>query len=336
LEPLKTTRKKLPESVASLVLIQSRRRCCLCFYFHGDLDWKSSGQIAHINRNRNDNEEGNLAFLCLKHHDDYDSKRSQSKGITKLELLYAKKSLYDALDAQYNNHNRPHRPEDNAEITEVYTEFELSNSVEFYDLVAEFYDERNTQNYEKTYDLIHSLCQDHKGDLSGISICDLGGGTGALLKKFMHHNVHWTNVDLSKKALSVFEKNYAEFSTKAKRPFDIVNGSYPKPNEKFDVVIMSFVLSSLPTNFPFRNLNKIMLPSSVLIIADNHMEYSTGKPFRFKEVNGQNYALKTKPIDPFVLKTQVTKQGFHQEGEVEFIYAHEGRAYSHVQAYKLV
>ncbi len=119
----------------------------------------------------------------------------------------------------------------------------------------------------------------------------------------MHHNVHWTNVDLSNKALSVYEKN--PYAKKEKRPFDIVKGSYPKPNEKFDIVIMSFILSSLPKNFPFQNLSKIMSPTSMLIIADTHTEYSTGKPYGFKDVHGKNYALKIKPIDPVVLNSQV-------------------------------
>lgn len=56
-----------------------------------------NGQIAHINRNRNDNQESNLAFLCFDHHDNYDSTRSQSKGITPNELVHAKSSLYEEL-----------------------------------------------------------------------------------------------------------------------------------------------------------------------------------------------------------------------------------------------
>ena len=64
----------------------------MCFHFHGDLDIKN-GQIAHINKRNNDNSLDNLVYLCFDHHDNYDSRRSQSKGITSLELIHAKNSL---------------------------------------------------------------------------------------------------------------------------------------------------------------------------------------------------------------------------------------------------
>jgi hypothetical protein len=38
------------------------------------------GQIAHLDQDRNNNSTDNLAFLCLKHHDEYDTQPSQSKG----------------------------------------------------------------------------------------------------------------------------------------------------------------------------------------------------------------------------------------------------------------
>lgn len=96
MQSLKKPRKKISIAVESQVLIQSRRRCCLCFHFNGDIGMKN-GQIAHINRDRDDNEETNLAFLCFEHHDNYDSIRSQSKGITTSELTHAKKTLYETL-----------------------------------------------------------------------------------------------------------------------------------------------------------------------------------------------------------------------------------------------
>lgn len=239
------------------------------------------------------------------------------------------------LAAHEDDSNRPHRPEENFRINDYDKIFKLTESVEFYNAIAEFYDERNTQDYEKTYDLIHSLCQDYKGDLSGIRVLDLGGGTGALLKKFRHHNLYWADVDLAQNALSVFENNYAESGKSESRPFDIVNGSYANPNEKFDIVIMSFVLSSLPVNFPFGILNKLMAPDAILIIADNHPHYSTGKLYGFKGVRGKNYALKIKIIDPSVLKTEIENEGFIRKN-IQYVYAKEDRVYSHVQVYKLI
>lgn len=89
-------RKSIPIGIETQVLTESRRRCCLCFHLNGKTDVKS-GQIAHIDRNRTNHAESNLAFLCLEHHNEYDAKRIQSKGFTPSELRHAKRSLYEDL-----------------------------------------------------------------------------------------------------------------------------------------------------------------------------------------------------------------------------------------------
>ncbi len=80
------------------VLTKSRRRCCLCFGLHADLRLKK-GQVAHIDHDRTNSVEDNLAFLCLDHHDEYDAKRSQAKGLTEKEVKYYRGELYSVLKA---------------------------------------------------------------------------------------------------------------------------------------------------------------------------------------------------------------------------------------------
>jgi hypothetical protein len=75
------------------VLLRSRRRCCLCFGLNEDFDEKK-GQVAHLDKDRNNNSPENLAFLCLEHHDAYDSRTSQSKGMTLGEIRAYSESLY--------------------------------------------------------------------------------------------------------------------------------------------------------------------------------------------------------------------------------------------------
>lgn len=78
-------RAKTPRETETDILLQCGRRCCLCFGLHGDLEPKR-GQIAHIDHDASNNLATNLAFLCLAHHDEYDSRTSQSKGFTIHEL----------------------------------------------------------------------------------------------------------------------------------------------------------------------------------------------------------------------------------------------------------
>ena len=59
-------------------------------------DALKKGQIAHLDQDPSNNNLANLAFLCLDHHDEYDSKTSQSKGLTKGEIVRYRDELYAA------------------------------------------------------------------------------------------------------------------------------------------------------------------------------------------------------------------------------------------------
>src|SRR5574341_2037162 len=73
-----------PEAVADVV-VTSRRRCCICFALKGDSTEKK-GQVAHLDRDASNSSVENLVFLCLDHHDQHDSRTSQSKGLTVEEV----------------------------------------------------------------------------------------------------------------------------------------------------------------------------------------------------------------------------------------------------------
>ncbi|HEY7810949.1 MAG TPA: WD40 repeat domain-containing protein [Allosphingosinicella sp.] len=74
------------------VLLEARRRCCACFGLFNDLTLKK-GQISHVDGNPCNNKASNLAFLCLDHHDELDSRTSQSKGLTPQEIRAFKGEL---------------------------------------------------------------------------------------------------------------------------------------------------------------------------------------------------------------------------------------------------
>jgi hypothetical protein len=89
-------RKTVDPKTETEVLTKSARRCCLCVGMNGDWQQKQ-GQIAHIDHDPSNASEDNLVFLCLPHHDQYDSKTSQSKGITEGEVRKYRQELYGAL-----------------------------------------------------------------------------------------------------------------------------------------------------------------------------------------------------------------------------------------------
>jgi phage FluMu protein gp41 len=76
-----TTRAAISRTIIADVLVSSRRRCCLCYALANDAGEKK-GQVAHLDRDSSNSTRENLAFLCLDHHDQYDSRTSQAKGLT--------------------------------------------------------------------------------------------------------------------------------------------------------------------------------------------------------------------------------------------------------------
>ena len=93
----KAQRKKNPKADKD-VLLKSRRRCCLCFGLKGD-HVEKKGQIAHLDHDPANDKPDNLAFLCLEHHDQYDSTTSQSKSLQIGEVKAYREQLYQFLDS---------------------------------------------------------------------------------------------------------------------------------------------------------------------------------------------------------------------------------------------
>lgn len=94
-------RVAIPASVQTSVLVSSRRRCCICYGLKRDTEIKS-GQIAHLDHKNTNNAENNLAWLCLVHHDEYDSVTSQRKSFTISEVKHYRSELIKALGSSFS------------------------------------------------------------------------------------------------------------------------------------------------------------------------------------------------------------------------------------------
>ena len=90
--PTTRTRAAVPKDIEIAILSKSKRRCALCFFLELS-NGVARGQIAHIDRDKTNGVERNLAYLCLEHHDAYDTTPSQSKRFQPQELSQAKDLL---------------------------------------------------------------------------------------------------------------------------------------------------------------------------------------------------------------------------------------------------
>lgn len=111
---MSAVRQRIPTKVKNVVLETSGRRCCISFSLHKD-DGVKRGQIAHLNRDSSHNAPDNLAFLCLAHHDEFDSRTSQSTGFSAPEIKHYQAKLSEYLTELDILLSRKFKPLPNAE-----------------------------------------------------------------------------------------------------------------------------------------------------------------------------------------------------------------------------
>ncbi len=59
------------------------------------------GQLAHLDQDNGNAAEDNLAFLCLEHHDEYDSTPNLSKGLRQREVTNWRDQLYKEMEYRF-------------------------------------------------------------------------------------------------------------------------------------------------------------------------------------------------------------------------------------------
>lgn len=94
-------RKKITANVQKSILINSRRRCAICFGLQRDTSLKN-GQIAHLDQDSANDKEDNLAYLCMDHHDEYDSITRQRKNFTVEEVKHYRSELYRSVKNEFD------------------------------------------------------------------------------------------------------------------------------------------------------------------------------------------------------------------------------------------
>jgi hypothetical protein len=102
-------RKAIPKATQEELLTRCARRCCLCFGLKADFGEKP-GQIAHLDHDASNDDIDNLAWLCLEHHDQYDGRTSQSKGLTMGEVTRYRAELYQAVARMREGIGLSHAP----------------------------------------------------------------------------------------------------------------------------------------------------------------------------------------------------------------------------------
>src|SRR5436309_2662422 len=99
-------RPAIPKLIETAVLTKCHRRCCLCFYLQ-QRDEVRKGQIAHLNHDPTDHRPENLVYLCLDHHDEFDSATSLSKGLSESEVRHYRDCLHQHFEKRATGDSTP-------------------------------------------------------------------------------------------------------------------------------------------------------------------------------------------------------------------------------------
>lgn len=94
----------IPKQIETEVLIRCKRRCAVCYGLNLDTSIQK-GQIAHLDKDSANSELDNLVFLCFNHHDEYDSRTSQSKGLTEGEIRHFRDDLITRIAKTWKESN---------------------------------------------------------------------------------------------------------------------------------------------------------------------------------------------------------------------------------------
>lgn len=99
---MSNTRLTIRKKDENDVLLRSRRICGFCFGLQKDFNIKR-GQIAHLDQNNQNRAFENLMFMCIPHHDEYDSTTSQSKNLTIGEAKEYRDRVYNLVAGEAHN-----------------------------------------------------------------------------------------------------------------------------------------------------------------------------------------------------------------------------------------
>lgn len=194
--------------------------------------------------------------------------------------------------------------------------YDHNNTDKFYDKISKNYDSRNTQYLKHSHFLTVDYLKEYlKNEQSeNIHILDLGGGTGLNIASpfFAEEHINWTYVDSSFEMKNQFEKN----TINAKFNKNIIHSNiedYIKDNNniKFDIIILSFVLTSMPGKINFDDLKRLLKTNGQLIITEIEPEYTINNPNYTVTVDKKKHSLQMNPVNSLELLESAIKSGLN-------------------------
>ena len=203
-------------------------------------------------------------------------------------------------------------------------EFDSRSAADFYQAIATRYDQRNSGALLDTQREIVRRISARALDRPALRVLDLGGGTGREIAThfFDHPAIRWSYVDFCSAMVDQFRRNIRG-TTLADRATvhveDVTSAIGRVTGGSFDVVLLSFLLSSMPTWPDFRALAGLLAPGGVLVVADIDPAYTALKPSYEVAVDDRTYSLRTTAVRPLRVLRKARAAGLtlHEVVEID-------------------
>ena len=201
--------------------------------------------------------------------------------------------------------------------TEVKIErlFETSESVKFYGRIADFYDERNTDALLQTHRNVVTEIKHHVETKQNCTVLDIGGGTGRAIAElfFDRENLKWIYVDACGAMATQFRLHMDGAPLKTETHINTLDEVCEGFGEgQADIILMSFLISSLPKRPDFSKIARLLSESGLLIVADADQAYVRTRPYYTFQLSDETVALKTNPIHYLELRYLCEQSGLRE------------------------
>lgn len=191
----------------------------------------------------------------------------------------------------------------------VYNAEKAGRAKAFYDAVAAAYNERNdkTKGIRSAHNiLVEQIYEVARRTNDGIAVLDIGAGSGYNVYNSLRNEkaIEWTALDVSGRMLKKFKDDFPQALTMEGDCLELL--PQLSRDKKFDVVVLSFVLSSMPRTLDFEQLAGILKPNGVVLLTDIHPGYIAKSPCFDIEVDHEVHALRLRKVEPLVLEREAS------------------------------
>jgi len=194
--------------------------------------------------------------------------------------------------------------------------YDVRTASAFYDQIAESYDQRNSQSLLRVYEEVIKVVERVRVSAPSIEVIDLGGGTG---KGVAHHffqqaGMRWEYVDASAHMARQFNSNLQGTNLKTSCNVSDLHAFLGTAQKgKYDVVLLSLVLTSLEHNPEWAKVAACLKPGGRLIVADIDATYTAQNPYYIIEVQGRTHALAPRAVSLTQVYNEAKQAGLKLE-----------------------